>query len=488
MAQHNITRILAGAAIAATAMLAAGCTQDDTLADGGAGAGALTPDAAQGIIISGSGTGSLGATRGYVEPDGNYPEDDEDNTTPKPGVEGICRADAIEVWLFKHGRTGTDWPDNAESLTFKENERFEITDADIKILGNDRYASCTRNIMYESESANKNNYTYVIAKAFAYSKADKSLFTTNLAGENVNSASVSINDIDGKRETPELFYGIVRGEGDVSQARNDRGCPDWIYDGFYWKFYRAGNQDVSGNKKDITFKGRIFRIVSQLNMNITEIPVSGVKRIELYGDNYPTEINLNGDHGEFYPVTAAGTSQTTGQYNETGATDNGAWTESPEYVLLDAKDIAEGDEEITLSSFLLPSTQGMRLKMRIEFNEDAVNLDDDDLIIKVEGKDDNKVTRYFKDYNIRPGQSYTIEGGADVYTAATQEQHYNGDQNSKDLYVYNNNQGKMCFYSYSNVRVTMRGKLEDIAGETADSNIKIEVEPGFEKVHNIPLN
>ena len=88
----------------------------------------------------------------------------------------------------------------------------------------------------------------------------------------------------------------------------------------------------------------------------------------------------------------------------------------------------------------------------------------------------------------RPGQSYTIEGGADVYTTATQEQHYNNDQNSKDLYVYNNNEGKMCFYSYSNVRVTMSGKLEDIAGETGQSNIEIEVEPGFEKVHNIPLN
>ena len=46
----------------------------------------------------------------------------------------------------------------------------------------------------------------------------------------------------------------------------------------------------------------------------------------------------------------------------------------------------------------------------------------------------------------------------------------------------------MCFYSYSNVRVTMSGKLEDIAGETGQSNIEIEVEPGFEKVHNISLN
>lgn len=459
MAQHNITRILAGAAIAATAMLAAGCTQDDTLAPGGAGAGALTPDAAQGIIISGSGTGSLGATRGYVGPD---------DATSGPKAEGVCRADAIDVLLFKEGRSDyQSWPDDSWS-GLKYTDTYSLTP---QIIGNDRFAKCTENIPYVNTGAII-QWTYVMSTALAYTSTDKELF--DYTPENRVNIPLKLTKIDNRYITPELFYGIVRGSGEDVSTDEDE-----LPNGCYWKGEEA---------RDITFKGRIFRIVSQLNMNITDIPVSGVKRIELYGDNYPTEINLNGDHGTFYPVTAAGASQTTRQYTEADETDKEAWTESPEYVLLDAKDITEGDEEITLSSFLLPSTQGMRLKMRIEFNEDAVNLDDDDLIIKVEGKDDNKVTRYFKDYNIRPGQSYTIEGGADVYTAATQEQHYNGDQNSKDLYVYNNNQGKMCFYSYSNVRVTMRGKLEDIAGETADSNIEIEVEPGFEKEHNIPLN
>ena len=458
MAQHNITKILAGAAIAATAMLAAGCTQDDTLADGGAGAGALTPDAAQGIIISGSGTGSLGATRGYVGPD---------DATSGPQAEGVCRADKIDVLLFKEGRNQIQsWPDNWSGL--KYTNTYNLT---TQIIGNDRFAKCTENVSYASSSGTI-RWTYVMSTALAYTSSDKDLF--DYTPENRVNIPLKLTKIDNRYITPELFYCIVRGSGEDVSTDEDE-----LPNGCYWKGEEA---------RDITFKGRIFRIVSQLNMNITEIPVSGVKRIELYGDNYPTETNLNGDHETFYPVTAAGASQTTGQYNEADETDKGAWTESPEYVLLDAKDIAEGDEEITLSSFLLPSTQGMRLKRRIEFNEDAVNLDDDDLIIKVEGKGQGAVTRYFKDYNIRPGQSYTIEGGADVYTAATQEQHYNGDQNSKDLYVYNNNEGKMCFYSYSNVRVTMSGKLEDIAGETADSNIEIEVEPGFEKVHNISLN
>ena len=459
MAQHNITKILAGAAIAATAMLAAGCTQDDTLAPGGAGAGALTPDAAQGIIISGSGTGSLGATRGYVGPD---------DATSGPKAEGVCRADAIDVLLFKEGRSDyQSWPDDSWS-GLKYTDTYSLTP---QIIGNDRFAKCTENIPYVNTGAII-QWTYVMSTALAYTSTDKELF--DYTPENRVNIPLKLTKKDNRYITPELFYGIVRGSGEDVSTDEDE-----LPNGCYWKGEEA---------RDITFKGRIFRIVSQLNMNITDIPVSGVKRIELYGDNYPTEINLNGDHGTFYPVTAAGASQTTGQYTEADETDKEAWIESPEYVLLDAKDIAEGDEEITLSSFLLPSTQGMRLKMRIEFSKDAVNLDDDDLIIKVEGEGQGAVTRYFKDYNIRPGQSYTIEDGADVYTAATQEQHYNGDQNSKDLYVYNNNQGKMCFYSYSNVRVTMRGKLEDIAGETADSNIEIEVEPGFEKVHNIPLN
>ena len=459
MAQHNITRILAGAAIAATAMLAAGCTQDDTLAPGGAGAGALTPDAAQGIIISGSGTGSLGATRGYVGPD---------DTTSGPQAEGVCRADKIDVLLFKEGRNDyQSWPDNSWS-GLKYTDTYSLTP---QIIGNDRFAKCTENIPYVNTGAII-QWTYVMSTALAYTSTDKELF--DYTPENRVNIPLKLTKKDNRYITPELFYGIVRGSGEDVSTDEDK-----LPNGCYWRGKEA---------RDITFKGRIFRIVSQLNMNITEIPVSGVKRIELYGDNYPTEINLNGDHGTFYPVTAAAAGQTTGQYTEADETDKEAWIESPNYVLLDAKDIAEGDEEITLSSFLLPSTQGMRLKMRIEFNEDAVNLEDDDLIIKVEGEGQGAVTRYFKDYNIRPGQSYTIEGGADVYTTATQEQHYNGDQNSKDLYVYNNNQGKMCFYSYSNVRVTMRGKLEDIAGETADSDIEIEVEPGFEKVHNIPLN
>ena len=272
----------------AAAMLATGCTQDDTFTAAGDGSAVITPDPDKGIIISGSGANGIGATRGYVDPDGNNYTD----SGKLPQEDGICRADAIEIWLFKHGMTGLEWPSSAESLTFKENELFKITDADIKILGNDRYASFTHNIMYESEAAVRNNYTYVSAKAFAYSEADKSLFTTNLIDKNITNASISINNIDGKRKTPELFYGIVRGEGEnVSPARNSNNCPDWLHDGFFWSFYRSSdNDDVSDETRDVTFTGRIFRIVGQLNLNITEIPGEAVEKIELWGDKRPRRV------------------------------------------------------------------------------------------------------------------------------------------------------------------------------------------------------
>ena len=80
-----------------------------------------------------------------------------------------------------------------------------------------------------------------------------------------------------------------------------------------------------------------------------------------------------------------------------------------------------------------------------------------------------------------------LDDGAATYTVAD-DLHYESEASSPDdLYIYDSRNGKLCFYSYSNVRVNMSGKLEDIAGESSTSDITIEVEPGFEKVHDIPL-
>ena len=433
---ENIRNSKAAACIITALLMTASCTQDDMATDGGAGL--LAPDETSGIFISDTGTGTS-ATRAFVEPN---------NETTGPQVEGICRADKMDVYVFKVGQGyTTDYPE-IQNLSYKT-----MLQPEVKVFRNDRYAECTAEIEHENGGLLA---TYVLSSALAYSEADKSLFNVNLEGFNRTNVPLTLQKDNGKYKTPELFYGIVKGKGDISSDENE------FPNGFYWE---------GTGSKNVTFYGRIFRIVSQLNLHITDISSEAIKKIELYGDNYPTEIKLYGTHGAFYPVTAANATATTG---EPAGDNNTDLAQSDNYVLLDSKDIAGGTEEITLSTFLLPSEKGMHLKMRVYFHNDPD-----------QGNDDGTNPEY-KDYDIRPDKSYMLDDGAATYTVAD-GLHYDNEASSPDLYIYDSRNGKLCFYSYSNVRVNMSGKLEDIVGETSTSDITIEVEPGFEKVHKIPL-
>lgn len=435
---ENIRNSKAAACIITALLMTASCTQDDMATDGGAGL--LAPDETSGIFISDTGTGTS-ATRAFVEPN------DETNG---PQVEGICRADKMDVYVFKVGQRYTTYYPEIQNLSYKT-----MLQPGVKVFRNDRYAECTAGIEYERGDGLL-NYTYVLSSALAYTEADKNLFNVNLESKNRTNVPLTLQkDNNGKYKTPELFYGIVKGKGDISSDENE------FPNGFYWK---------GEESRTVTFYGRIFRIVSQLNLHITEIPSEAIKKIELYGDNYPTEIKLYGTHGAFYPVTAA--SKTTGEA-QTGD-NNTDLAQSDKYVLLDSKDIAGGTEEITLSTFLLPSEKGMHLKMRVYFHNDT------------DQGNDGGTNPEYKDYDIRPDKSYMLDDGAATYAVAN-DLHYDNDASSLDLYIYDSRNEKLCFYSYSNVRVNMSGKLEDIVGETSTSNIEIEVEPGFEKVHEIPL-
>ena len=435
---ENIRNSKAAACIITALLMTASCTQDDMATDGGAGL--LAPDETSGIFISDTGTGTS-ATRAFVEPN--------DKTTG-PQVEGICRADKMDVYVFKVGQgINPNYPE-IQNLSYKTKLQPEV-----KVFRNDRYAECTAGIEHENGGLLA-DYTYVLSSALAYTDADKNLFNVNLEGFNRTNVPLTLQkDNNGKYKTPELFYGIVKGKGDISSEE------DKFPNGFYWE----GEED-----KTVTFYGRIFRIVSQLNLHITDISSEAIEKIELYGDNYPTEIILYGTHGAFYPVTAANATAGDAQ-----AGDNTDLAQSDNYyVLLDSKDITGGTEEITLSTFLLPSEKGMHLKMRVYFHNDT------------DQGNDGGTNPEYKDYDIRPDKSYMLDDDDATYTVAN-DLHYDNDASSRDLYIYDSRKDKLCFYSYSNVRVNMSGKLEDIVGETSTSNIEIEVEPGFEKVHKIPL-
>ena len=472
----NIGRTTAAALMAAALLTA--CTQDEALTGATAGAGPelALPSEANGIVIS-SGAGA-GATRAFMQPD----------DTSGPQIDSVCRADAIDVMVFKYGdNETTDWPTAAKmAYTTRENEKIHIGNDDVNVIGNDRYAECKANL--ESETTYNllhplRKYTYVVSSALAYNQSQANLFTANTSGRNWENASISINNNGGQLKTPELFYGIVRGKGNDITTYEDHelgvNFEEWFtLDGFYWNDLESRN---------ITFYGRIYRIVSQLNLNITDLPPMAVERIELYGDNYPTEMNLYGSHGTYYPVSAA--TATTGKYTEpTDEEQKKLWAESGNFVLLDAQDIAQDQTVARLSTFLLPSEAGMSLRLRVIYRpatEQAVQSDE----------------REYKDYKLSPTRSYRLTGDdAAVYTGATDAVK---DDANGGLFVYN--QLKDEFYSYANVRVNMSGKFENFAAETSQADITIKVIPGFEpgphshdtgagvvggfnEVHEIPLN
>lgn len=91
----------------------------------------------------------------------------------------------------------------------------------------------------------------------------------NVILEDKNRTNVPLTlqkDNNGKYKTPELFYGIVKGKG--NDIKFDEDFPN----GFYWE----GTGDKGD--KNVTFYGRIFRIVSQLNLHITDISSEAIKR------------------------------------------------------------------------------------------------------------------------------------------------------------------------------------------------------------------
>ena len=450
----------------AAAMLATGCTQDDTLTAAGDGSAVITPDPDKGIVISGSGANGIGATRGYVAPD---------DAASGPQVDGICRADVIDVLIFKENRYyASSWPDNY-GANLKYEKTVQITGDDVNVIGNDRFASCTEHISQEKPTSGSGARidTYVLSRALAYSKSDRDNNLFSVTPSTASNIPLTLNKNNGYK-TPELFYGILHGNNDNNQLESHRDLAEEFPDGCYF-------QDKD-NGIDIYFTGRIFRIVGQLNLNITEIPGEAVEKIELWGDNYPTSINLNGDHGEFYPVAWADTH--TGEYTEPlkAATDEeqqDEWTESGKFVLLDSKELAEDDDETTLSTFLLPSKAGMHLRMRVYYRMGGDVTDDTEGTGETGGADtqaeqtEDKASTNYKDFEIRPESSVSLgEKTTAIYKGGVTDANGN-------YYVYNNSQGEMCFYSYANVRVTMSGKFEHVAGETSTVDVNIEVDPGF---------
>ncbi len=413
-------KLTLAAMLPAVAVLA-GCGEDEpsVLPQGGGDDNRLG-----GIVVCG-GSGDITAGTRYVAPgDG----------TSGPQIDGTCYADRLEVYpFFKSSGNTLNWP-GAGEYNYQPDESNNphvsvTTPIELNIMGRNGYADAQLGI----EKVNK--YIYMYTTALAYTDADKSKFSTQI-GNRISSKII----LNSPYSTPEMYYGILR-LIDGSWSPSDRwSSNDDNNDEYMW-------HHISEDTGSAALEGRIFRIVSQVNLTVTEIPDGRVEKIGLYTDNYPTEITLNGTHGANYPVYAVTAGdKTTGEA----------------LVLLDETDIEAGQESVTLSSFLLPSEVGMHFKLKVTYTAVA-----------------GKEAEY---YDLRPQTSRYLTGtDAAAYSVG------DGLKHGSDLIVYDGNAGKFCFYSYSNVRVNMSGAFNNIAAETGEANITIEVDPNFEDLHKFEI-
>ena len=416
-------KLTLAAMLPAVAVLA-GCGEDEpsVLPQGGGDDNRLG-----GIVVCG-GSGDITAGTRYVAPgDG----------TSGPQIDGTCYADRLEVYpFFKSSGYTLYWPGAGEynyQPDVNNNPHVSVTTPiELNIMGRNGYADAQLGI------EKVNDYIYMYTTALAYTDADKSKFAAQI-GNRISSTII----LNSPYSTPEMYYGILRlidGSWSPSGTGNRWSSNDDNNDEYMW-------YHISENSGSAALEGRIFRIVSQVNLTVTEIPDGIVEKIELYTDNYPTEITLNGTHGANYPVYAVTAGDKT-----TGET----------LILLDEADIEAGQESATLSSFFLPSEVGMHLKLLVTYTDEA-----------------NKEPEY---YDLRPQTSRYLTGtDAAAYSVG------DGLKHGSDLIVYDGNAGKFCFYSYSNVRVNMSGTFNNIAAETGEANITIEVDPNFEDLHEFEI-
>lgn len=419
-------RLMSAVALSAVAVVA-GCGEDEpsVLPQGG------EDNRLGGIVVCG-GSGDITAGTRYVAPgDG----------TSGPQIGGTCYADRLEVYpFFKTSGYTSNWPGVGEynyQPDGSNNPHVSVTTPiELNIMGRNGYADAQVGI------EKVNDYIYMYTTALAYTDADKSKFAAQIGNRTSSTLSlqpVAEEDMVAFYSAPELYYGVLHMK-DYSPEPSL--ICEWESDEDNYMWYH-----ISEDTGSAALEGRIFRIVSQVNLTVTEIPDGIVEKIGLYTDNYPTEITLNGTHGANYPVYAV--------------TDTEKTTKD-KMVLLDEADIVAGQGSATLSSFLLPSEIGMHLKLLVTYTDEA-----------------NKEPEY---YDLRPQTSRYLTGtDAAAYSVG------DGLKHGSDLIVYDGNAGKFCFYSYSNVRVNMSGTFNNIAAETGDADITIEVNPNFEDLHEFEI-
>lgn len=357
----------------------------------------------------------------------------------EPTYAGQCDADRLSVFKYR----GTHTASSVVVNDMKFVERIDtIIDhfSDPTSINEDGSGSYSQSDKWVRKYVTLNfdglKRTGFAFPALAYSFSGQDLFSVNpQSGEAYSSLELSLTGTS----TPELFFGRVM--PDVDRLKIDK--PNFNTNGIVEKY------NTSSNNSGSQLKGTLYRIVSQININITDVDTDLVERMTMEVSNLPIEtglfaehrtaLNQKGvDHGYHYPIVAA--SSDSQHLNRT-------------VVVAETDNFHNGVAK--MSTFLLPSDKGRSLSVHIYFTD---------------GTD--------KTYEVRPPNSYYIpEDMSEVYFSST------------PLCVYNMSDN--LFYSYSNVRVNINGVFENFFADWVNVDMDIEICPRYDNEHtydNIDYN
>jgi len=396
---------------ASCAMLTAGCSSDEELVEITAGSEAYIRIAA----------GTAGQSARAV--------------SDEPQVDGQCNADRLTVYEYRGSHIGR----NVSVSDMKFNRKSDVT---VEHFSDPPYSTTDeRNPYYQSDKWARKSVdvleldgvrtTGFAFPTLAYTNAESDLFSVSPAvGDGYQALKLSLTgDI-----TPEVYFGRV--EAKPADKDDEFNTDDYKTTGIVHRYEALGARTL----ENVPLQGTLYRIVSQINIRITNVNTALVDRMTMELSNLPTEIGLYAqhrtapgqtgtDHGFHYPIVASKESQ----HRNAVVT----VSETSEF----RKGVAE------LSTFLLPSELGRSLNVHIYFKD---------------GTD--------KSYEVRPPKSHYIPAEmSEVYFSA------------EPLCVYNVTDN--LFFSYANVRVNINGDFENFFPERNDVNMDVEICPRYDREH-----
>lgn len=413
------------------AIIMAGCVAEEAVSDPTPD----TPSAVSGIEICGGRPSGLPLSR-----------------ASEPAVLGYCEADKIDFRIYRmHSGTVTQPEPKISDLK----PETKINGVNANVVSEDvteftgPYAQ-NKGLNWDYLAEIPNYVTAFYIPALAYTETDAPLFSCTTP-DDPSAMTLSLKTKEEGYITPEVYFGRL------SFITGDKTIDNTIQSstqGFQW--FKRGlvvNRDFNG---EVPVSGKLYRIVSGLTAQIKDVNPKIVTKMEMYLSNIPTSISLYGNHGTFYPVEAASAKS---QHTDIAADDKDVkWVK-----VADNDDMTA--ETVTLSTFLLPSTIGRSMMIRLYFADGI--------------KDEESNQLKSRDYVISAPKSVFLTGeDAEAYLDGAPEELKGGN----GVYLYNVSTNN--FFSYSNVRINLKGSFDDFFTSSQEVDFNIEVCPSFDRVHN----